>query len=170
MPIFRPATTEPGFSTRAELAAHYEKVSGRDISNLDYFVALGYWKLAIILEGVLARFQKGQYGKDTGDDSFPKGVEALANSAADAVERIQGPRLISEGRSQLFSRFLLQGSPIGDNQQGDSNGTDEQQDETTHRRLCGDPRRGRAFIRCGHRYRRFGRRGDRHDRNLGHHR
>ena len=88
MPIFRPATTEPGFPTRDELAAHYEKVSRRDISNLDYFVALGYWKLAIILEGVLARFQKGQYGKDTGDDSFPKGVEALAESAAAAVERI----------------------------------------------------------------------------------
>ena len=34
------------------------------------------------------RFQKGQYGKDTGDDSFPKGVEALAESAAAAVERI----------------------------------------------------------------------------------
>ncbi|MGK2955994.1 MAG: phosphotransferase family protein [Solirubrobacterales bacterium] len=89
MPIFRPATTEPGFSTREELAAHYAAVSGRDISNLDYFEALGYWKLAIILEGVLARFQKGQYGKDeSGDDSFPKGVEALANSAAEAVARI----------------------------------------------------------------------------------
>ncbi|MBK5233243.1 MAG: phosphotransferase family protein [Thermoleophilia bacterium] len=89
MPIFRPATTEPGFSTRDELTAHYEEVSGRDISNLDYFVALGYWKLAIILEGVLDRFQKGQYGKDTSDDSFPKGVEALAESAAAAVDRIK---------------------------------------------------------------------------------
>lgn len=90
MPIFRPATTEPGFSTREELAAYYAKVSGRDISNLDYFVALGYWKLAVILEGVLARFQKGQYGKDAGgDDSFPKGVESLAEAAADAVERIR---------------------------------------------------------------------------------
>jgi len=89
IPFFRPATTEPGFSTRAELAEYYAEVSGRDISHLDYFVALGYWKLAIILEGVLARFSKGQYGKDMdSNDEFPKGVEALANAAAEAVGRV----------------------------------------------------------------------------------
>ncbi|HTU15864.1 MAG TPA: phosphotransferase family protein [Solirubrobacterales bacterium] len=89
MPFFRPATTEPGFSSRAELAAHYAEVSGRDISDLDYFVALGYWKLAIILEGVLARFQKGQYGKEAeagGEEAFAA-VEGLARGAAEALER-----------------------------------------------------------------------------------
>ena len=92
MPIFRPATSEPGFSTREELATYYAEVSGRDISNLDYFVALGHWKLAIILEGVLARFQKGQYGKDVdADDTFAKGVESLANAAAEAVARVGTP-------------------------------------------------------------------------------
>jgi aminoglycoside phosphotransferase (APT) family kinase protein len=91
MPFFRPATTEPGFPTRAELAAYYAEVSGRDISNLDYFVALGYWKLAIILEGVLARFQKGQYGKDAteaGEEGFGA-VESLARGAAAALDRIE---------------------------------------------------------------------------------
>ncbi|MGB0119573.1 MAG: phosphotransferase family protein [Solirubrobacterales bacterium] len=91
MPFFQPATTEPGFSTRAELASYYAEVSGRDISSLDYFVALGYWKLAIILEGVLARFQKGQYGKDAakgGEEAFAA-VEHLAAGAAEALDRIK---------------------------------------------------------------------------------
>ncbi len=30
--------------------------SGRDLFELDFFLALGYWKLAIILEGVYARY------------------------------------------------------------------------------------------------------------------
>ncbi len=94
-PFFHPATSEPGFSKKAELAAYYAEVSGRDISGLDYFVALGYWKLAIILEGVLARFQKGQYGKDSDSnaaaamDEFRKGVGTLAEGAAEAVTRIR---------------------------------------------------------------------------------
>jgi len=90
MPFFRPATTEPGFSSRAELAAYYAEVSGRDISSLDFFVALGYWKLAIILEGVLARFQKGQYGKEAakgGEEAFAA-VEGLARGASEALDRI----------------------------------------------------------------------------------
>jgi len=91
IPFFRPATIEPGFSTRDEIAACYAEVSGRDISNLDFFVAMGYWKLAIILEGVLARFKKGQYGKESSQDTseFEGSVADLANAAATAVERIK---------------------------------------------------------------------------------
>ena len=87
--IFRPATTEPGFSSRADLAAYYAEVSGRDISNLDYFVALGYWKLAIILEGVYSRYVKGQYGKpEPGFEEFGKNVGRLAEAASEAVDRL----------------------------------------------------------------------------------
>ena len=52
----QPANLAPGFPTREELAARYAERSGRDLSDLDFFVALGYWKLAIILEGVYARY------------------------------------------------------------------------------------------------------------------
>jgi aminoglycoside phosphotransferase (APT) family kinase protein len=89
VPLIRPATVEPGFPTRAEMASHYAKVAGRDISNLDYFVALGYWKLAVIIEGVLARFRNGQYGEENrdGGDAFAAAVETLAEAADRAVER-----------------------------------------------------------------------------------
>lgn len=71
IPLFEPATLEPGFPAREELRARYAERSGRDLSELDFFVALGYWKLAIILEGVYARYAAGQYGKvDEGIQQF----------------------------------------------------------------------------------------------------
>src|SRR3954470_23299216 len=50
----QPANLAPGFPSREELRDRYAERSGRDLSELDFFVALGYWKLAIILEGVYA--------------------------------------------------------------------------------------------------------------------
>ncbi|HEX6688370.1 MAG TPA: phosphotransferase family protein [Solirubrobacterales bacterium] len=83
----QPANLAPGFPSRDELRARYAERSGRDLSELDFFVALGYWKLAIILEGVYARYAAGQYGKvDPGIEHFARLVERLAE-AAEAVER-----------------------------------------------------------------------------------
>src|SRR4029079_15835750 len=71
MPLFEPATVAPGFPRREELRCRYAAGSGRDLSQLDFYVALGYWKLAIILEGVFARYAAGQYGKpDEGFEQF----------------------------------------------------------------------------------------------------
>jgi aminoglycoside phosphotransferase (APT) family kinase protein len=78
----QPANLAPGFPTRDELKVRYAERSGRDLSELDFFVALGYWKLAIILEGVYARYAAGQYGKvDPGIQHFAKIVERLAQAA-----------------------------------------------------------------------------------------
>jgi aminoglycoside phosphotransferase (APT) family kinase protein len=83
----QPANLAPGFPTRAELRGRYAERSGRDLSELDFFVALGYWKLAIILEGVYARYAAGQYGEaDPGIEHFARLVERLAE-AAEAAER-----------------------------------------------------------------------------------
>jgi aminoglycoside phosphotransferase (APT) family kinase protein len=83
----QPANLASGFPTREELAGRYAERSGRDLSDLDFFVALGYWKLAIILEGVYARYAAGGYGKvDPGIEGFARLVERLAQ-AADEAER-----------------------------------------------------------------------------------
>jgi aminoglycoside phosphotransferase (APT) family kinase protein len=88
IPLAEPATVEPGFPTREELRARYAERSGRDLSQLDFFVALGYWKLAIILEGVYARYAAGQYGKtDEGIHQFAIVVEQLATAAEEAEQR-----------------------------------------------------------------------------------
>jgi aminoglycoside phosphotransferase (APT) family kinase protein len=89
MPLFAPATIAPGFPSREEVKARYAEASRRDLSGVDYFVALGYWKLAIILEGVYARYSQGQYGKaDEGFEAFAEIVVRLASAADEAVSRL----------------------------------------------------------------------------------
>lgn len=78
----QPANLAPGFPTREELVAHYGECSGRDLSELDFYVALGYWKLAIIIEGVYARYLAGGYGKvDDSVQYFARMTERLAGEA-----------------------------------------------------------------------------------------
>jgi aminoglycoside phosphotransferase (APT) family kinase protein len=50
------ATATPGFLTRAEFAAAYARRTGRDISRIGYYMAFGYFKLAVVLEGIHARY------------------------------------------------------------------------------------------------------------------
>jgi aminoglycoside phosphotransferase (APT) family kinase protein len=49
-------TGMPGFLTRAELAARYAELTGRDLSGIGYYMAFGCYKLAVVLEGIHARF------------------------------------------------------------------------------------------------------------------
>ena len=89
MPLFAPATIAPGFPKRDEVRARYAERSGRDLSQIDFFIALGYWKLGIILEGVYARYASGQYGKtEEGFEEFAKIVERLVEAADEAVDRV----------------------------------------------------------------------------------
>lgn len=46
----------PGFWTRARLAERYAAATGRDLSRLGYYMAFGCFKLAVVLEGIHARF------------------------------------------------------------------------------------------------------------------
>jgi aminoglycoside phosphotransferase (APT) family kinase protein len=88
-PLFEAATTAPGFLTRAEVRDRYAERSGRDLAEIDFYVALGFWKLAIILEGVFARYAAGQYGKpDEGFEQFARVVEQLADGADRAERRL----------------------------------------------------------------------------------
>ena len=75
-------TTVPGFPTRAEIRAWYQQSSGRDVSNLDYYIAFGYWKLACILQGVYARYVGGATAGDRSSvDGFARSVVTLAEAA-----------------------------------------------------------------------------------------
>jgi aminoglycoside phosphotransferase (APT) family kinase protein len=83
------ATTLPGFPTREQLLQRYAQRSGRDVSQIDFYVALGFWKLAIILEGVFARYAAGAYGEvDQSFREFQSLVVRLADAALEAVERL----------------------------------------------------------------------------------
>jgi len=78
-------TTAGGFPTRDEMKARYAERTGRDVDALDFYVALGYWKLACILEGVYTRYAGGSGGGDaSGYGAFATQVGLLAE-AADAT-------------------------------------------------------------------------------------
>jgi len=86
LPLGTAPTRLPGFPPRAALTAAYAARSGRAVDQLDYYVAFGYWKLAVILEGVYARYTAGAYGE--GDDTwrtFAGTVVQLADRALEAT-------------------------------------------------------------------------------------
>ena len=84
------ATVADGFWDRQRMAARYTEVSGRDVSQLDFYVAFGYWKLACILEGVYARYIGGALGAHDASElePFRQQVDAAATMAAAALERM----------------------------------------------------------------------------------
>lgn len=82
-----PPTTAPGFLTRDEAVRRYAATSGLDMSEHLYFRAFALWKLAVILEGVFARFSGGAYGDDIDDShrAFADTVEQLLRAAETAT-------------------------------------------------------------------------------------
>ncbi len=66
MPMIPAAGVIEGFPSFDEVIARYAARSSRDLAELRYYVAFGYWKLAIILEGVYTRFASGAYGETDG--------------------------------------------------------------------------------------------------------
>lgn len=85
------STTAPGFWDRRQLAARYAEVSGRDISQLDFYVAFAFWKLACILEGVYSRYLGGALGERSPHEleTFKLQVEQAAASAERYVEALR---------------------------------------------------------------------------------
>jgi aminoglycoside phosphotransferase (APT) family kinase protein len=82
-------TTLDGFPRRAEIAERYAKASGRDLSQLGFYVAFGYWKLACILQGVYQRYMGGAGGGDnTGVDGFEAQIVKLSELAVEAAEGV----------------------------------------------------------------------------------
>lgn len=54
------ATAVPGFPTRDDVLQRYATKSGRDTSDVYFYWAFGFFKLAVILEGIHARFLQGK--------------------------------------------------------------------------------------------------------------
>lgn len=76
-------TTHAGFLSRDEVVERYAKESGRDVSQLDFYEALAAYKLAIILEGIHARYLMGKT-VGSGFDHIGELVEVMVQGALDA--------------------------------------------------------------------------------------
>jgi aminoglycoside phosphotransferase (APT) family kinase protein len=66
----------------------YAERTGRDVGELDYYVAFGYWKLACILQGVGTRYLGGAAGGDrsTSVEGYGLQVRQLAEAASLAAD------------------------------------------------------------------------------------
>ena len=80
------ATSCGGFPTREALLARYEARTGHSTAQIDYYRAFQYWRLAAIVEGVLARYKKGVMGEGGDVEQFEKQVNALAQSAVELLQ------------------------------------------------------------------------------------
>ena len=84
--LMETTTTLDGFPDRTELIRRYAAASGRDVGDVDFYVAFGFWKLACILEGVNARYQGGVMGESDNYQGFAGQVEVLARRAQAVLE------------------------------------------------------------------------------------
>jgi len=57
-------TSQKGFYTRREFVEAYAKASGRDVSNINYYVTFGFYKLAVILQQIHYRWKIGEIDDD----------------------------------------------------------------------------------------------------------
>ena len=70
-----------GMPSRTQVVEHYAKVSGRQVDDLDYYLVLAKWKLAIVLE---QGFQRA--GNDEKLLAYGPIITELMRSAADLAE------------------------------------------------------------------------------------
>jgi aminoglycoside phosphotransferase (APT) family kinase protein len=70
-----------GMPSRSEIVAHWADVSGRQVDDLDYYLVLAKWKLAIVLE---QGFQRA--GDDEKLQAYGPVIVDLMASAAELAE------------------------------------------------------------------------------------
>jgi aminoglycoside phosphotransferase (APT) family kinase protein len=76
-------STVAGFPARAQLVQRYARLSGRDVSNLPYWVAFSRWRSACIGVGVRARYLAGHMA----DDGFTARLLTSAESREPGAAR-----------------------------------------------------------------------------------
>ncbi len=84
-------TAGEGFLRKAEAIERYAKASGRDLADIDFFKAFGYWKLTCIIAGVYARYAGGAMGSDVDPrqvSGFGTMVATLADLAEESAARV----------------------------------------------------------------------------------
>lgn len=84
--ILPTVTSMPGFMTRKEFMDRYAEKSGRDLSEMHWYLVFGYFKLAAILQQIYARWQKGQT-RDPRFAAFGERVRNLILHANHLIEK-----------------------------------------------------------------------------------
>lgn len=79
----------PGFPSRSELAQRYAERTGRDLSNLNYYVGFNRWKTAAIIHGVYARYMEGKKSTEGVDlEELRDRIEQTLTLSEEAVNKL----------------------------------------------------------------------------------
>lgn len=78
---------EPRFLSRAELVARYAQRSGRDVSHIHFYHALGLYRLAVIIAQIYIRYKRGQT-QDERFAAFGDMVPRLAQAAHEIAHKV----------------------------------------------------------------------------------
>ncbi len=75
-------TDTPGFFTREQFMERYAEKSGRDLSRMHWYLVFGYFRLAVALQQIYARWYRGQM-KDERFANFGEKVHTLMLRASE---------------------------------------------------------------------------------------
>ncbi|WP_227397006.1 phosphotransferase family protein [Jeotgalibacillus aurantiacus] len=78
-------TITEGFMSRQEFIEAYATKSGRDVSDMDFYLTFAYFKLAVICQQIYFRYRKGQTN-DARFAHFDQFVKTLLVHAASVIE------------------------------------------------------------------------------------
>ena len=79
------ASNAPGFLSEAEVIQRYAEVSGRDLTHFGFYLGLGAYKLAAILEGIHFRYLQGQTVGE-GFDRIGEAIHPLLETGLAAIK------------------------------------------------------------------------------------
>jgi aminoglycoside phosphotransferase (APT) family kinase protein len=83
---------QAGFASRDEIVELYAKETGRDVDDLDFYVVFAFYKLAIIVEGIAARYRMGKTLGE-GFEHMGQMVKSLVDEALEQADRSSIPAL-----------------------------------------------------------------------------
>ena len=84
------ATGQPSGWDRQQMADRYAERTGRDLSQLDFYIGFNRWKTAAIVHGVYARYLEGKKSTVGVDlDGLKRGILLALTQAEAAVERLE---------------------------------------------------------------------------------
>ena len=75
-------TDAPGWLTRGDALSRYQQQSGRDLSDIDWYVVFGTWKLGVVLQQIYIRWKRGQT-RDPRFEALGEGARRLFELAAE---------------------------------------------------------------------------------------
>jgi len=80
-----------GFPSRQEIIDMYKSKSSLNLSDIEFYIRLSFWKHAMIMEGVFVRYSLGYYG-----NVDKKDVEAFGESTLNFAKKASTKNLLKE--------------------------------------------------------------------------